>query len=510
MNINLMKSPKVGNSLLVVFTHSDKIKSSETPFGDQFEISSSKEFLKEMKRTGELSGKKGEMTLMHSFLIENFTFNSKHISQKLQPSRLLFVGLGNSNNVNSELLREVGANIVKKTSSLSLSEFSIIIESSEVKDNSECISSLTEGLMLGNYSFDEFKTDKEDSKTITVELLIDETDDIHSEALNKSKITSTASIKARNLVNRPPNIVNPEYLKDFSVDLANQNEKLGIEIFDKNAITELGMRAYLGVAQGSVAEPYGIKLMHNGDPSNKDNNLWLIGKGITFDSGGLSLKPSFGMIEMKSDMSGGAAVITAMEAISKLNPKINVIGLCLATENMPDGGAQRVGDIVKSMSGKTIEIENTDAEGRLTLADAVEYAKRNGAKKIIDVATLTGAMVTALGHGLIGAFGNNDELLNALKKSGEATGEKIWFMPLDETSKKQNRSKVADIKNTGGRAAGSVTAAHFIGEFVGDTPWVHLDIAGTAMSASSKGWIPQGATGFPCRTLIETVLKLQS
>ena len=153
------------------------------------------------------------------------------------------------------------------------------------------------------------------------------------------------------------------------------------------------------------------------------------------------------------------------------------------------------------MSGKTIEIENTDAEGRLTLADAVEYAKQNGAKKIIDVATLTGAMVTALGHGLIGAFGNNNELLNALKESGEVTGEKIWFMPLDETSKKQNRSKVADIKNTGGRAAGSVTAAHFIGEFVGDTPWVHLDIAGTAMSASSKGWIPQGATGFPCRTL---------
>jgi len=241
-----------------------------------------------------------------------------------------------------------------------------------------------------------------------------------------------------------------------------------------------------------------------------ENNIWLIGKGITFDSGGLSLKSSLGMIEMKSDMSGGAAVITAMEAISKLNPKINVIGLCLATENMPDGGAQRVGDIVKSMSGKTIEIENTDAEGRLTLADAVEYAKQNGAKQIIDVATLTGAVIMALGHGLIGAFGNDSKLLDTLKESGEVTGEKIWFMPLDETSKKQNRSKVADIKNTGGRAAGSVTAAHFIGEFVGDTPWVHLDIAGTAMSTSSKGWIPQGATGFPCRTLIETVLRLQS
>ena len=340
--------------------------------------------------------------------------------------------------------------------------------------------------------------------------MLREIDEGHEKSLEKALITSTASIKARNLVNRPPNIVNPEYLKDFSVDLANQNEKLEIEIFDKNKITELGMRAYLGVAQGSTADPYGIKLTHLGDPGNKENNIWLIGKGITFDSGGLSLKPSFGMLEMKSDMSGGAAVITAMEAISKLNPKINVVGLCLATENMPDGGAQRVGDIVKSMSGKTIEIENTDAEGRLTLADAVEYAKQNGAKQIIDIATLTGAMVTALGHGLIGAFGNNNDLLETLKESGEETGEKIWFMPLDETSKKQNRSKVADIKNTGGRPAGSVTAAHFIGEFVGDTPWVHLDIAGTAMSSSSKGWIPQGATGFPCRTLIETVLRLQN
>jgi leucyl aminopeptidase len=214
------------------------------------------------------------------------------------------------------------------------------------------------------------------------------------------------------------------------------------------------------------------------------------------------------MIDMKSDMSGGAAVIAAMEAIAKLSPKINVTGLCLATENMPGGGAQRVGDVVKSMNGKTIEIENTDAEGRLTLADAVEFANQRGAKKIIDVATLTGAMVIALGHGLIGAFSNDEDLLKAVISSGDITGEKIWHMPLDETSKKQNRSKIADIKNTGGRAAGSVTAAHFIGEFVGTTPWVHLDIAGTAMSASERGWISQGATGYPCRTLVETVIKL--
>ena len=450
------------------------------------------------------------MTLLHSFLIENFKYNSVHLNEKLHPKRILFVGLGNSKNTDNELLRNSAAQIVKKVESLSLTEFSLIVESAGSNDVSESIIAISEGIMLGNYSFDEFKTSKEKSISINAELLIEDINEKNKIALKKSLITSNASIKARNLVNRPPNIVNPEYLKDFSIDIANQNENLEIEVFDKNKISELGMRAYLGVAQGSTADPFGVKLTHFGDPQNKENNIWLIGKGITFDSGGLSLKSSLGMIEMKSDMSGGAAVITAMEAISKLNPKINVIGLCLATENMPDGGAQRVGDIVKSMSGKTIEIENTDAEGRLTLADAVEYAKQNGAKQIIDVATLTGAVIMALGHGLIGAFGNNKKLLDTLKESGEVTGEKIWFMPLDETSKKQNRSKVADIKNTGGRAAGSVTAAHFIGEFVGDTPWVHLDIAGTAMSASSKGWIPQGATGFPARTLIETVMRLQN
>ena len=510
MNIKLMKTPKIGNSLLVIFTCSDKIKSEKVPFSNQFEINGSKEFLKELKDSGELSGKNGEMTLLHSLLIENFTLNSQYLDEKLNPKRILFVGLGDSKKIDSETLRNSSAQIAKKVESLSLTEFSIIIESSTSSDINESINSITEGLMLGSYSFDEFKTDKEKALTINAELLVKEIKEKNEKALEKSLITSIASIKARNLVNRPPNVVNPEYLKDFSVDIANQNENLEIEVFDKNKISELGMRAYLGVAQGSTADPFGVKLTHLGDPNNLENNIWLIGKGITFDSGGLSLKSSLGMIEMKSDMSGGAAVITAMEAISKLNPKINVIGLCLATENMPDGGAQRVGDIVKSMSGKTIEIENTDAEGRLTLADAVEYAKQNGAKQIIDVATLTGAVIMALGHGLIGAFGNDSKLLDTLKESGEVTGEKIWFMPLDETSKKQNRSKVADIKNTGGRAAGSVTAAHFIGEFVGDTPWVHLDIAGTAMSASSKGWIPQGATGFPCRTLIETVLRLQS
>jgi leucyl aminopeptidase len=275
-------------------------------------------------------------------------------------------------------------------------------------------------------------------------------------------------------------------------------------------LEKMKMGAFLGVAQGSNNDPYGIHMVYEGNKSDAADNIWLIGKGITFDSGGLSLKPSFGMETMKSDMSGGAAVINAINAISKFKPNINVHALCLATENMPGGKAQRVGDVVTTMSGKTVEIMNTDAEGRLTLADAVEFAKQNGAKRIIDVATLTGAIVISLGHGNMGAFSNNEKLVKGLIKAGLKRGEPIWQLPLDDLSKKQNRSNIADIKNTGGRAAGSITAAHFIKEFVGEVPWVHLDIAGTAMKNSTNGWIIEGATGLPTRTLIQFVLDISN
>ena len=275
-----------------------------------------------------------------------------------------------------------------------------------------------------------------------------------------------------------------------------------------NKISDLGMRAYLGVAQGSTADPYGIKLAHLGDPGNKENNIWLIGKGITFDSGGLSLKPSFGMLEMKSDMSGGAAVITAMEAISKLNPKINVVGLCLATENMPDGGAQRVGDIVKSMSGKTIEILNTDAEGRLVLADALTFTeKKYKPRFIIDLATLTGAIIVSLGSEYAGLFSNNDKLSNELINAGEKVNEKLWRMPLHKNYDKLINSKNADMQNinyVGG--AGSTTAAQFLQRFIlNKTPWAHLDIAGMAFSKYGGALNSGGATGYGVRLLNQLV-----
>jgi len=268
------------------------------------------------------------------------------------------------------------------------------------------------------------------------------------------------------------------------------------------------MRTFLAVAQGSAEPPRLIELSYRGDPGNRDNNIWLVGKGITFDSGGLSLKPAIHMAGMKEDMAGGAGVMGAIEAVARLKPAINVTALVLATENMPGGSAQRVDDVVRTMSGKYVEIENTDAEGRLVLADGITYARENGAKRIVDAATLTGAAAIALGAGNSAAFSNDDALVSALIAAGEKRGEGIWRLPLDDVSKRQNESKIADVKNTGGRSAGAITGAHFIGEFVGDTPWVHLDIAATATTGKLRGWLPVGATGVPARSLVQLVLDL--
>lgn len=513
MEFKLLDNSQTNQEILIIFTYLDlkKDKSeNQIPFSKQFNSGKSDSFLSKIRDDGEITGAKGEQVLLHTMMIDDFKYKSDHLKNELSPKRILFYGLGSREKVSTDNVREACALISRRIKTLKIQEASIILETIKNINNNEAACSIVEGFLLGSYKFDEFKSSGKKKKTNieTVQIIIDRFEDELKNSIDSAVITSEASLKARDLVNRPPNLVNPKYLKDYSENIANSNENLSIEVLDKKELEKLQMRAFLGVAQGSKADPYGIILNYIGDSGNPSNNIWLIGKGITFDSGGLSLKPSMSMIDMKSDMSGGASVIAAMDAIGKLKPKINVTGLCLATENMPGGGAQRVGDIVTSMNGKTIEIENTDAEGRLTLADAVEFANQRGAAKIIDVATLTGAMVISLGHGLIGAFGNDDDLIQTLISAGEKTGEKIWHMPLDEASKKQNRSKVADIKNTGGRAAGSVTAAHFIGEFVGDTPWVHLDIAGTAMSASNKGWISQGATGYPCRTLIETVFKL--
>ena len=267
------------------------------------------------------------------------------------------------------------------------------------------------------------------------------------------------------------------------------------------------MGALLGVAQGSRQPPKFIALYYR-QGGSKATDIALLGKGITFDSGGISIKPAEGMGDMKADMAGGAAVIAAMSAIAQLKPKINVMALIPATENLSGDSAMKPGDILTAMSGMTIEIISTDAEGRLILADALGYAKKQGAPLIVDVATLTGACRVALGDVCTGAFTNNQELVDKVIAAGAEAGELIWQMPMYEQYKEQNKSDVADIKNTGGRMGGAITAAQFLAEFADDTPWVHLDIAGTSMSDKVRNYLVKGATGVPVRTLVNLVLAL--
>ncbi len=281
-----------------------------------------------------------------------------------------------------------------------------------------------------------------------------------------------------------------------------------LEVLDRPQMAELGMGALLGVAQGSDEPPKFIIMKYKGDPENEENNIGLLGKGITFDSGGLDIKSAAGMLTMKSDMSGGASVISAMKAIGKIRPAINVTAIVPATENMPGGGAQRPGDVVKAMNGKTIEIGNTDAEGRLVLADAVAYANSIGLKRIVDVATLTGAIGVALGDKCMGAFGNDQVFTDTVVSAGNEVDERVWPFPTFDEYKDQYRSDIADINNTGGRGAGSIIGALIIGEFNDKASWVHLDIAGTARTGSTKGYMIKGATGAPVRTLVNLTKNL--
>jgi len=284
-----------------------------------------------------------------------------------------------------------------------------------------------------------------------------------------------------------------------------KTHSLGLTIMNREQMEKEGMGALLGVAQGSRQPPKLIVLSYKGDKTSSDT-LGLVGKGITFDSGGISIKPSEGMAEMKGDMAGAAAAMAALGAIAQLKPKINVTAVIPATENLPGGNALKPGDILKAVNGKTIEVVNTDAEGRLILADALSYAVKQGLSPLVDLATLTGACRVALGDIYSGIFGNSQELIEKLVKAGADAGERLWQMPMHEDYKELNKSDVADIKNSGGRWAGAITAAHFLAEFVGDKPWAHIDIAGTSFMDKERGYSVKGATGVGVRTLISLAL----
>lgn len=446
----------------------------------------------------EIKGKAEEITLIHTL-------------GKLPAARVAVVGLGKKPELNLDkvrdevartlrLLRQKGAERIA-TAALGNGVAGISAESA--------VQAITEGALLGTYTFRKHITKAPEHGEIKqLSIVCAEKKKITSleSARERGRIVSEATNLARDMVNEPANYKTPTVMAEEATKLA-KSYGLEITVLEREQMQELGMGALLGVAQGSRQPPKFIIIQYHGKDT-KEPDIVLAGKGITFDSGGISIKPSEGMGDMKGDMAGGAAVMLTMTVIAQLKPRLNVTGLIPATENMPGGAALKPADIVTALNGKTIEIISTDAEGRLILADALSYANKIGAKRIIDIATLTGACVVALGEICSGAFGNNQELIDRVLAAGKDAGERIWQMPMFEDYKEQNKSDVADIKNSGGRWGGAITAAQFLAEFAGGTPWVHLDIAGTNMTDKERGHLVKGATGVMVRTLVNLVSAL--
>lgn len=465
--------------------------------------------------SGEITGRSGEITVLHTPALNAGA--AKDASLPLRAERVLVAGLGKSDSFDYDSIRTVSAQVARRLRSLKVTSGATIVHGAGIGglEPARCAEAIAEGSLMGVYRFDRYKSGKsgddddesEDGGTgdlpetlEVIELDAARVPDLER-GVSRGVQYAAAANMARDLVNEPPNVLSPTALAEAASAMARES-KLDFKLLEEADCRKLGMGAYLSVAAGSSQPPKFIHITYSGDPKKPDNNLWLVGKGITFDSGGLSLKPPASMVTMKGDMGGGAAVIGAMKAIAALKPKINVHAICAATENMPGGAAARPGDVVRAMNGKSIEIENTDAEGRLTLADAICYAKDHDASRIVDVATLTGAISIALGKGHMGAFSNNEAFYKQFDEAAAKQGEPVWRLPLGSVTKRQNSSYVADLKNTGGRGAGSITAAHFIHEFAGDTPWVHLDIAAFNMSDGVSGINVRGATGAATRLLV--------
>ncbi len=366
---------------------------------------------------------------------------------------------------------------------------------------------IVEGALLGLVESNVYATEKEARAEITRLTLIGEVSAEAHEGVRVGTLMAEATNFARTLAHEPGNLMTPTKLAEEAAAMA-MREGLSCQVLNEDEMKRIGMGALLAVSRGS-AEPATLTVLDY-CPSTESNHqevIALIGKGITFDSGGISLKPADRMEEMKYDMGGGAAVIGAMQAIARLRPQVRVLGLIPASENLPSGRAVKPGDVVRSLSGKTIEVVNTDAEGRLVLADAITYAIRLGATRIVDAATLTGACVIALGEVRAGLMCNHQGLADELVAAGDFSGDRVWQLPLDREYGQLIRSEIADMKNIGNRTAGAITGAMFIKNFVGDIPWAHLDIAGTAWLDKEKPYLAKGATGFGVRLLAEFVSR---
>jgi leucyl aminopeptidase len=441
--------------------------------------------------SGEVTGKPFEITLLHH-------------PAGLKAKRLLLVGGGKAKNFSSFELRRVAGAAVRTLKSRGLRNLAIVAPQSASLPADDSIKAIVEGAFVGNFEPDYYKSDRKDQSIDSLTVVSSGDQAKLQAALDEGRVIGEAQNFTRDLVNEPSNRMTPTILGERAKKMASETG-LKCEVFGADKIKELKMGAFWSVAQGSDEPPALIVATYTPAGAPNTPHIGLVGKGITFDTGGISIKPADGMEKMKYDMAGGAAMIGAMRAIAQLKPKVKVTMIVCATENMPSGKAQKPGDVQIAMSGKSIEIINTDAEGRLVLADGLHYAKQLGCTHLVDAATLTGAVVVALGYVNAGVFANNDELYERFRKALDEAGEKFWRMPLDEEYKEVIRSGIADIVNSGGRWGGAITAAMFLKEFAEDTPWLHLDIAGTAWTEDAKPWIAKGPSGIAVRTLVEFV-----
>jgi leucyl aminopeptidase len=436
-----------------------------------------------------------------------------HSLGRLEAERVLLLGLGSRTRYTPEVLRLTAGRAAKTAQRLKVR--TLVFSVPETQDTPAALRAVVEGLELGAYRFERYKSsakeEKNAPKLTTVRLALPggvEKTKEHEQALALAQRVAEATNWARDLVNEPPNVVNPEQLAQAAQELGREGG-LKVTVGGRKEIERLKMGMFLGVAQGSVNEPRLIHVEYT--PKNarhaKNPPVALVGKAITFDSGGLSLKPTESMVEMKTDMAGSAAVLGAMRVISTLKLPFPVHAFIGACENMPSGTSYRPSDILVSRSGKTVEITNTDAEGRLVLGDVITWAAEHKPAVIIDLATLTGACVIALGNYIVGAFGEHDGTVNDVLEAARTAGEEMWRLPVSELQKDALRSEVADMKNSGERWGGAINAALFLKEFVGDTPWVHLDIAGPSVSPKERGYLGKGGTGVGVRTLVEYVRR---
>ena len=429
-----------------------------------------------------------------------------HAPAGLKAKRLVIVGLGKQARATVTGVRNAAGTVIRFAKPRGIREVVFAALESALLPPGPCVRAVVEGAFVGDFDPDTYRSDRKDLsiQSITVLASGNSDQDALQAAFAEGVIVGESQNFTRTLVNEPGNKLTPTILGERAAAMAAE-VGLPCEVFSTEKLHELKMGAFWSVSQGSAEPPALIVMRYEPEGVTDGPVVGLVGKGITFDTGGISIKPSDNMEQMKYDMAGGAAMIGAMRAIALLKPKVRVIGIVCAAENMPDGKAQKPGDVQTAMSGKTIEIINTDAEGRLVLADGLAYARQLGATRLIDAATLTGAVGVALGKVNAGVFSNDEETYGRFASAVEATGEKFWRLPLGEEYAEMIKSDIGDIKNTGGRYGGASTAAEFLKVFVEETPWIHLDIAGMAWVEDARPYIAKGPSGIAVRSILEWV-----